>query len=189
MNRTSNTTILGLAAIGFFVAHGCYQYTHDRVENLLWACHLADLIVGIGLILKSRTITATGLVMLGFGVPMWLMAIATGGDFYPTSVLTHLGGIAVGIAGLRQLGGVRDDWWKAYLTIVVLLILSRCITPASMNVNLAFDTWTFARSWMPGLTAHLLSLLAIWASGLFVAERLLRLVAPPREMRLVANHL
>ena len=66
------------------------------------------------------------------------------------------------------------------LTILILLVLSRCCTPAEMNVNLAFETWSFARAWIPGLTAHLLSMLAIWATGLFVAERLLRIVAPPR---------
>lgn len=189
MDRSSYTTILGLAAISFFAAHGCYQFWHGRLENLLWACHLADLIVGIGLILKSRTITGTGVVMLGFGVPMWLLAIATGGDFFPTSILTHLGGLAVGIAGLRQLGGLRDDWWKAYLTILLLLVLSRFCTPAEMNVNMAFATWSFARAWFPGLTAHLLSVLTIWATGLFVAERLLRIVAPPCELRFAANHL
>jgi hypothetical protein len=178
----ASTAVLGLAAISFFLAHGCNQYLHGRMENLLWACHLADLLVGVGLILKSRTITATGLVMLGFGVPMWLMALATGGDFYPTSILTHIGGMGVGIAGLRQLGGLRDDWWKAYATILLLLVISRCFTPASMNVNMAFETWSFARSWMPGLSAHLLSLLTIWATGLFVAERLLRLVTPPRGL-------
>jgi hypothetical protein len=107
---------------------------------------------------------------------MWLAGLATGGEFYPTSILTHFGGLAVGIVGLRQLGGLRDDWWKAYVLVVVLLFLSRLLTPAAMNVNFAFRTWSFARDWLPDLNAHLLTLLALWATGLFAAERLLRWV-------------
>jgi len=167
---------LGLAAISFFIAHATYQQLNGRLENLLWACHLADLAVGIGLVLASRTITATGLVMLGFGVPMWLIGIATRGEFYPTSVLTHIGGTSIGIIGLRKLGRLQGDWWKAYLAVLALLVLSRSLTPEPMNVNFAFRTWSFARDWFPTIELHLLSLLAIWAAGLFVTERLLALV-------------
>ena len=174
-----NPIALGLAAFGFFLIHGCYQYSHGRWENLLWACHLADLCVGVGLVLGLRSITASGLVMLGFGVPMWLIGLATGGEFYPTSILTHFGGLAVGIIGVRQLGGLRGDWWKAYLLIVALVVLSRLLTPAGMNVNFSHRTWLFARDWLPNLPAHLLTLLACWATGLFAAERLLRWAVSP----------
>ncbi|QDU30584.1 hypothetical protein ETAA8_57300 [Anatilimnocola aggregata] len=176
---------LGLAAIAFFLIHALYQQLHGRLENLLWACHLADLAVGLGLVLASRAITATGLVMLGFGVPMWLVGLATGGEFYPTSILTHLGGTTVGILGLRRLGGLQGDWWKAYLAILLLIVLSRCLTPAAMNVNFAFRTWGFAREWIPSLEIHLLSLLAVWAAGLFAAESVLRLLV--RHNRQLAN--
>lgn len=175
-NALRDPLVLGLAAIGFFVLHGCYQYSHGRLENLLWACHLADLCVGIGLVLRWRGVTGMGLVMLGFGVPMWLVGLATGGEFYPTSILTHLGGLAAGIAGLRQLGGLRDDWWKAYLLIVALVVVARLLTPTDVNVNFAHRTWGFARDWLPSLTAHWLVLLAVWGTGLFAAEWVLRFV-------------
>lgn len=174
-----NPTLLGLAPLGFFLVHGCYQYSHGRLENLLWACHLADLCVGLGLVLRLRSITASGLVMLGFGVPMWLIGLATGGEFYPTSILTHFGGLTAGIIGLKQLGGLRGDWWKAYLLILALVVISRLLTPVGMNVNFSHRTWSFARDWLPNLPAHLLTLLAIWATGLFAAECLLRWVVPP----------
>lgn len=161
----------GLAAILFFLAHACYQHAHGRVENLLWACHLADLGIGIGLLFGSRCITATSLVMLGFGVPMWLVGIATGGEFYPTSVLTHVGGSLVGIYGLRSLGGLHGDWWKAYLAIVLLVVLSRWLTPVAMNVNFAHHTWPFARDWFSTPPGHLMSLFAVWATGLFLTEQ------------------
>jgi hypothetical protein len=128
-----------------------------------------------------------GLVMLGFGVPMWLVGLATGGEFYPTSILTHCGGLAVGIAGLQQLGGLRGDWWKAYLLIVALVAVARLLTPAEMNVNFAHRTWSFARDWLPNLTAHFLALLAIWAIGLYAAEWLLqRFVRAPDALSLAA---
>ncbi|WP_254510487.1 hypothetical protein [Anatilimnocola floriformis] len=174
MHNSRNTAAYGLAAISFFLLHGGYQLVHGRWENLLWACHLADLIVGVGLVLRSRSIAAMGLVMLGFGVPMWLVSLATGGDFYPTSILTHLGGMSVGIVGLKRLGGLRDDWWRAYLLVLTLVVVSHFYTTASLNVNMAFNTWSFARPWITSLSWHLLSLLAVWAAGLYVAEQCLR---------------
>jgi hypothetical protein len=168
--RNRSLQLLGLAAIAFFLAHAGYQHAHGRLENLLWACHVADLGVGIGLLLGSRSITATSLVMLLFGVPMWLLGLATGGEFYPTSILTHVGGSLVGIYGLRSLGGVADDWWKAYLAIVLLVLVSRLATPLAMNVNFAHHPWPLAREWFPTITLHLLSLFAIWATGLFATQ-------------------
>ena len=174
MEKTLHTAGYGLAAILFFLLHGSFQVWQGRWENLLWACHLADLTVGIGLVLRSRSIAAMGLVLLGFGMPMWLIALASGGDFYPTSVLTHVGGMAVGIIGLPRLGGLRDDWWRAYLFVLLLVVLSHCLTTARLNVNMAFHTWPIARAWIPNLTIHWLSLFAIWGAGLFTAEQMLR---------------
>jgi hypothetical protein len=135
---------------------------------------LADLAVGIGLIVGSRWVTAIGLVLLGWGVPMWLVGLATGGEFYPTSILTHLGGAAIGIAGLRHLGGLRDDWWRAYLFVAGLLVASRLATPAAMNINFAYRPWPLLAGWIPNLPAHIAALLLIWGTGLYLAERILQ---------------
>jgi hypothetical protein len=135
---------------------------------LLWACHLADLAVGLGLTMGWRCVTALGLILLGWGIPMWLISLAAGGEFYPTSILTHLGGATVGILGLRQQGGLRDDWWKAYLFVAALLVASRLLTPPALNVNLVYRPWPLLAAWLPGLAAHLTTLLLMWGAGLYL---------------------
>ena len=167
-------TVLGLLACAFFAVHAACQWWAGTSENLLWACHAADLFVGIGLLVRSRTVTAAGVLMLAIGVPLWLINLAYGGAFYPTSMLTHFGGLAVGIAGMHCLGVPERAWLTALGLTAVLLVASRVLTSPAANVNLVYQAW---QQFWPDLHApewHILALLALWMALLWSVERSLR---------------
>lgn len=92
---------LGIAALGCYAVHGSFHLINGRPEDLLWACHLGAALVGIGLLVPSPIVTVLGTLFLSLGTPLWLMDLAAGGVFHPTSCFTHFGGLAIGLYGTR----------------------------------------------------------------------------------------
>ena len=161
---------LGCLAILFYVVHGIFQFGRGDAANLLWACHVADLCVGLGLLCRIRWLHSMGLLMLLAGSPLWALNLLLGGPFLPTTLLTHIGGLAIGLAGLFFFGPPRHDWHKALLLFVVLLVASRLGTPVVLNVNLAFALRPL--SWeITSPLAHLVVVTLGWSLALWLAER------------------
>lgn len=173
MSKTGRI-VLGLLPMGFFAVHAACQLRAGRPENLLWACHVADLCVGCGLIFRRPTLLTAGVLMLMVGLPLWLINLAYGGAFYPTSVLTHVGGLVMGLLGLRVLGVPQQSWHAALVVVGGLILLSRAFTPLEANVNLAYTPWHWLSPWLQTMERHILFLLAFWIVTLSSCEWLLR---------------
>ena len=108
------------------------------------------------------------------GIPLWLIYLGSGGKLYLTSPLTHLGGIAVSIYGIRKLGMPKNMWWKAIIAFLLLQVFCRLATPEEKNINLAFrvgDGWeqTFTSYW-----EYQAMIYGIGIALLFVMEKLVR---------------
>lgn len=129
---------LGCCAIAGYVIHGAYHLARGEPEDLIWVCHFAAPIIGVGLIAASPSLVSTGTVILCMGTPLWIFDLAQGGEFMPTSLFTHVLGLAIGLWGVWKLGPIKGAWWRAALTTVALVGLSRLITPPVSNINMAF---------------------------------------------------
>ena len=132
---------LGLLPLAFLAAHVAYYVRHEHPSELLWTCNAACLLIGASCLLSRRTGVAIGLSWLSFGIPLWLLDVATGSPFIPTSVLTHLGGFAVGALAIKRLGWPERTWWKASAALLGLLLVTRALTPPKANVNLVFSVY------------------------------------------------
>jgi hypothetical protein len=153
----------GLAAMAFYVVHAVESLLHRQPDNLLWACNLGALAVGIGLLMGSPTLNAIGTYWLVPGLPLWIYDLAKGGEFFWTSLLTHAGGLGVGFYGLRRLGLPRGAWWKATTALGALVVLCRVATPPKQNINLAHAAYPGWESTFPSHLVYLVSLLALFA--------------------------
>lgn len=176
MKQQRITAALGLLAIAFFGIHAFCQCRAGTASNLLWICHIADLCVGVGLVMRWRSLVAAGVLMLSIGIPMWIISLWDGGDFYPTSALTHLGGITIGLIGLAQLGLPRRSWLTGVGIVAVLLVLSRGITPAELNVNIAFVSFFHLPKALSEDEIYVLLLLTFWGCSMWIVEKSLLLI-------------
>jgi len=156
------STGYGLAAIGFYAAHAAHYLWRRQPENLLWVCHLGALAVGVGWLLGWPTWNAVGTFWLTLGFPLWIVDLATGGEFIPTSILTHGGGLVLGVLGLRKLGLPSGAWWKGAVPLALLHLVCRWATPAASNVNLAHAIHPGWESFFPSHFVYLLSLLGLY---------------------------
>src|SRR6185295_17432109 len=151
----SRTAKFGVAALVCYAIHATFHLVHGRPEDLLWACHLGAAVVGVGLLSSSATINGIGLLFLCMGTPIWLMDLAGGGEFYPTSCFTHLGGLAIGLYGARRLGLPSGTWWKAVVALITLILICRLVTPERANVNVAFAIYAGLEKVFPSHLVYL----------------------------------
>lgn len=170
----SRTAKFGVAALVCYAIHASFHLVHGRPEELLWMCHLGAVLVGIGLLCCSASVNGVGLLFLCIGTPLWLMYLAGGGEFYPTSCFPHLGGLAIGVYGARRLGLPSGTWWKAVVALITLILVCRLVTPARANVNVAFAIYPGLETVFPSHLIYLATMMVLAAAYFLICEYLLR---------------
>jgi|SRR5580704_7751347 hypothetical protein len=168
----------GVAGIAFFAIYFARRVNEGEAASALWACHLASLLAGAGILLRRPAAVGIGVLWLLVGIPMWFVYLSIGGPFRPTSFLTHFGGFAVGCLGLRALGMPRQAWWKAMAGLLILLGISRWVSPPTLNVNLSFHVYQLVDPFPGYYAASIIGLTLGTTLFFFVAEQGLRRVFP-----------
>ncbi|MFL6245800.1 MAG: hypothetical protein ACJ74H_07225 [Thermoanaerobaculia bacterium] len=163
--------IAGILPIVFYAIHAAVHLHRGQPYDLLWGCHIAVLLVGFGWILRNPTLNAIGFLWSCVGLPLWILDVATGGTFLPTSTLTHVGAFAFGYIGVRKLGMPRYASIKALASFVMLWTVCRVVTPPAANINLAVRVHD---GWEPYFSSYALyfAMLLVIAAAIFsIVER------------------
>ncbi|MCE9600000.1 MAG: hypothetical protein K8S54_18715 [Spirochaetia bacterium] len=130
--------ILGVVALLFYAIHATISIRAHESSNLLWLCNAGALLIGMGLILGRLEPLGIGLLWSMLGNTVWTMFVYFGATFHWSSLLTHAGGLIIGLMGARLMGLPARTWLWALLSLPVLQILSRLFTRKADNVNVAF---------------------------------------------------
>lgn len=154
--------IPGVVAAGCWAVHAAVHVRRGTAAEMWWGCHLGALIIGAGMIAGAPLAVAVGVCWLCFGNVLWAVDLARGGEFMPTAMLTHWGGLAIGLYGVRTLGVPRGTWAVAAAAHALLVAFSRVATRPELNVNLAHRVWPGFERAFP---SHRVYLVAVWASG------------------------
>jgi hypothetical protein len=177
-------TALGVLGLLCYAVHGGQYLLRRQGENLLWVCHLGALAVGLGLLIRQPGLVAVGTLWLTVGLPLWIYDLASGGEFLPTSLLTHVGGLILGFIGIRRLGLPKGLWWKSAFGLAAIFLVTRVATPPPSNVNLAYRIYPGFERYFFGshafYLAGLLALFSVVALGFQVGLRGLGF-APPEK--------
>ena len=178
MTHRGKTRALGSLAILFYAVHGAYHWQQGVPENMLWACHLGALLVGLGLLLDSANLNGAGFLWLSVGTCLWLVGLAIDVPFLPTSMLTHVGGLAIGLWGVRRLGLPAGVAWKALAGLALLHLISRGLNPPGKNINMAREIASGLEGWFPSHALFLLAIGAFCAVAFVLLETALRRAFP-----------
>jgi len=168
---------LGLLPFAFYAAHAASLMSDGLAPHVLWSCHLANLILGAGILFRSPSLAGTGLLWLVIGLPLWVVEFTGGGDFHWTSTLTHVCGLVLSVFAVRAAGMPRGTWWKAAAGLGVLWLLCRAVTPPDANVNLSHRHWFGWEERLLPYPLYLVVVLALAAAVFLVVERLVRRLA------------
>ena len=174
----------GILAVAFYAIHGGYHILDHHPEHLLWACHLATVLVGLGFLCRAPALNGIGFLWLLVGNLLWIIDLANGAPLLPTSLFPHVGGFALSVYGLRSLGLPRGTWWKAVMGYVLLQQLCRWFTPPQSNVNISFAVWA---GWDGVFPSYLWFALLTESAGALSYFLIERAVLRPRQLRARAS--
>jgi hypothetical protein len=172
---------LGLALLATLALHAATKGL-ARLPELLWLCHVATVLIALGLWVTSRWLVAIGFLMhVALGMPAFLIDVAFGGERpSPTSWLVHFLPLVAGWFGLRHTGMPPRTWLAAWGTVLVTLIISILATPPALNVNLMHGAWGPMREVLPGVWSVRLFQSLEGLGLLFGAQWLLQRAMRPR---------
>ena len=165
---------LGALVIGALVWHAVTKLP-DHLAEMIWVCHIASLVLAIGLITGRQALVAAGLLMhLSWGAPAYLLDVMATRSTTVTSILVHVLPVVAGALAVAARGWPRGVVLPAWIFFSLWVPVSYVATDPALNVNLAHAPW-------PPLAGVLPSLWASWAFNaggsllaFFVVDRLLR---------------
>ncbi len=136
-------------------------------------CNIGNLILALGLFLEKPVVIRLAAIWMIPGLVVWIIFVVLAWGVFLSSTLAHVGGLAVALIALRQVGMDRTSWRWAFGWYLVVQVLSRFFTSPALNVNLAHTVqpgWdrTFQSYWSFWLVLTAATILTVWLSGLLL---------------------
>lgn len=190
-SRGTRLRLLGFLPLAFFCAQAIHYWQINELGHMLWMCNIGNLLLALGLFFEEALLIRVAVIWSIPGVAVWFVYVVptwgmllTGKFGYLelvgvlSSTLAHLGGLLVGMLVLRRIRMDQRAWLYAFIWYFVVQLLSRFITPAALNVNVAHriqDGWeqTFSSYLKFWLVLTLLVGVCLWILG-----RILRMLWP-----------
>ena len=175
MNISPRTKLrlLGIFPLIFFFAQVVHYWPINELGNLFWMCNLGLVLLALGLFFEKPVVTRLAAIWMIPGLFIWVLYVVLAWGVFLSSTLAHVGGLAVALIALRQVGMDRTSWRWAFGWYLVVQVLSRFLTAPSLNVNLAHAVqpgWdrTFHSYWSFWLVLTGTTILTLWLSGLLL---------------------
>lgn len=174
MNLSPRTRLrlIGLLPLLFFVGQIVHYWRIDQLGHIFWMCNVGNLLMAMGLFLEKPMLVRVAATWTIPGLLVWFIYVVLAWGVFLTSTLAHVGGLAVAFFVVRAYGMDRISWLYAFAWYLAIQILSRFVTAANLNVNLAHAVqpgWeqTFTSYWLFWLTLTTVTAVVLWLSGLF----------------------
>jgi hypothetical protein len=120
---------LGMVALALFASREVVFIFRNQSQDGLWACYVALVLIGFGLIVRSAACNAVGTFWLTVGFPLWIVDMVAAGGTESTSALTHIVGLILGYTGMKQLGLPSRTWVFSLLGLASWLLLRGLLRP------------------------------------------------------------
>ena len=162
--------ILGLFPLAFFFAQANHYWEINELGHMLWMCNIGNLVLAIGLFLNNALLIRVAVIWMFPGLAVWLVYVALAWGMFFSSTLAHVGGMIVGLVAIRRVGMDQTAWRFALGWYLIVQFLSRLLTPANLNVNVAHSVeegWrqTFNAYWKFWVVLTVITALVLWLIG------------------------
>ncbi|HYH97126.1 hypothetical protein [Hyalangium sp.] len=157
--------VLGLALVGALALHTASKDA-AHLQEMLWLCHVATLLMALGLLAGWHRWVAGGFLLhVAFGTVGWFIDVLETRDTTLSSVLVHMLPLVAGALEVRWKGWPSSVVLPTWLFFTLWVISCHWTTDPALNVNMAHAPW--------GPLAHVLG--GVWVSGAFNSAVLLGL--------------
>ena len=165
--------LLGLLPLIFFFAQAIHYWRTNELGHVLWMCNIGNLILALGLFLDKPALVRLSAIWMIPGIVVWFIYVVLAWGMFLSSTLAHVGGLAVSMIALKWYRMDRNAWRYAFGWYLVVQLVSRFVTPAALNVNLAHSVaqgWerTFHSYWSFWLVLTAVAAVVLWVSGIIL---------------------
>ncbi|MGE0132715.1 MAG: hypothetical protein AB7U82_31950 [Blastocatellales bacterium] len=160
--QTLRFRLLGFLPLFFFISRAVeYAVVANTPEQILWSCHISNLMLAVGLFLANPFLIRVAVFWLILGVPPWIVDMVWSKLITPVSIFSHLGGVIVAIMAIRQVGAKLWSWIPSLIYFVILQQITRLLTEPGpyTNVNVAhfaYGQWVLFSSYWKYLAVNTL---------------------------------
>lgn len=167
--QTNWFRLLGILPLLFFLARVVeYAVVAKTPEQILWCCHISNLLLAAGMFLANPFLIRIAVFWLILGLPPWILDMVVSRLITPVSIFSHLGGFVMATIAIRHVGAKRGSWFPSLVYFLVLQQISRLLTEPTpyTNVNVAhfaYGPWKdlFASYWKYWVVNTVLAMLTL----------------------------
>jgi hypothetical protein len=167
--KTLRFRLLGVLPLAFFAARVVeYVLIAKTPEQMLWCCHISNLLLAIGMFAAIPYLIRIAVFWLILGLPPWILDMIVTKLITPVSIFSHLGGFIVAIIAICRVGAKQGSWFPALIYFLILQQITRLLVKAGpyTNVNVAhfaYGPWKdlFASYWKYWVVNTALTLLTL----------------------------
>jgi hypothetical protein len=165
--------MLGVLPLIFFLAQVVHYWRINELGHMLWMCNIGNLILALGLFFDKPVLVRLSAIWMIPGVIIWFIYVVLAWGVFLTSTLAHVGGLAASLIALKWYRMDRNAWRYAFGWYLILQLISRFVTPAAFNVNLAYAAapgWErrFQSYWSFWLVLTAVTAIVLWLSGMLL---------------------
>ena len=163
--------LLGLLPLLFFFSQVAHYWPIHQLGNMLWMCNIGALVLALGLFFEKPLLVRVAAIWTVPGIFTWFFFYVLPWGVFLSSLLVHVGGIAIAAIALKTYRMDPSSWVYAFGWTLVMQFLSRFLTAPDLNVNLAHAIqpgWerTFGSYWTFWLVLTIVTAAVLWVSGL-----------------------
>lgn len=187
--QTPRFRLLGILPLLFFLARVVeYIFVAKTPEQILWSCHISNLMLAIGLFFAWPWLIRISVFWQILGVPPWVLDMWWSGLITPVSIFSHLGGFIVAIVVIRQVGAKRGSWIPSLIYFLVLQQITRLVTEPGIytNVNVAHFGYGPTKDWFASYWTYWIANTAATAALLWILELILLKLFPKPASNYIA---
>lgn len=147
--------LLACALLVLLAVHALGKQRAVMLPEMLWACHVASLLVAVGVLVSWQRPIAIGFLFhLGIGVPALALEILATHEIGWVSLALHVLTPLTGWLSVQRLASAAVlETWIFYLAMQAAGLLA----PEALNVNVAHRPWTSLPWEIGGWTSRLMN--------------------------------
>jgi hypothetical protein len=173
---------LGLVPAAFWVFALAVYAREARLDEMLWVCNVADLLLAVGLFAGWRGLVRTSTLWVVVGLPLWIWDVALT-DFSLHGLFIHVLAGVVGIAALRGDRWPGRTWPGAAALGLAMQLAAHWLTAPALNVNVSHSPYLGVDGWLSSYPVYWALNIVAMTTALWIGERALRALTArlPRE--------
>lgn len=172
---TGRYRLFGFLFFFLFAARYVELASRQEIPHILWVCHMSSLVIALGFFFCRIEFIRISVLWLIIGAPIWPIEIIRTGIVELTSIGTHYLALLIALFVIVRQGMGKHSWLYASIWFLFLQQITRWVTPAELNINLAhavYPGWerSFPAYWQYWIFTTGCSIMSLWLISKLLAR-------------------